>query len=99
YYNGDITSVEKWKEMQALFPSIDHWMIGRGLIADPFLPQMIKNNTFDYPENRWEVFGKFHDTLLDEFSQSLSGDSHIIMKMYHYWEYFSATFHNPKKVL
>jgi tRNA-dihydrouridine synthase len=29
YYNGDITSVEKFREMQARFPSIDHWMIGR----------------------------------------------------------------------
>ena len=45
YYNGDITSVEKFRMMQERFPSIDHWMIGRGLIADPFLPSMIKNNT------------------------------------------------------
>jgi tRNA-dihydrouridine synthase len=36
YYNGDITTVTKFKEMQERFPSIDHWMIGRGLIADPF---------------------------------------------------------------
>ena len=36
YYNGDITSVTKFREMQERFPSIDHWMIGRGLIADPF---------------------------------------------------------------
>jgi hypothetical protein len=27
--------------MQERFPAIDHWMIGRGLIADPFL-QTIK---------------------------------------------------------
>jgi tRNA-dihydrouridine synthase len=33
--NGDITSVAKFHEMQA-FPSIEHWMIGRGLISDPF---------------------------------------------------------------
>jgi tRNA-dihydrouridine synthase len=44
YYNGDITTVTKFKEMQERFPSIDHWMIGRGLIADPFLPSMIKSN-------------------------------------------------------
>jgi hypothetical protein len=36
------TSTVKFKEMQERFPSIDHWMIGRGLIADPFLPSMIK---------------------------------------------------------
>jgi tRNA-dihydrouridine synthase len=32
--NGDIT-VTKFKEMQERFPSIDHWMIGRGIVADP----------------------------------------------------------------
>ncbi|MBQ0787423.1 MAG: tRNA-dihydrouridine synthase family protein, partial [Oceanihabitans sp.] len=37
YYNGDITSVGAFKKMEARFPSIDHFMIGRGLIADPFL--------------------------------------------------------------
>jgi tRNA-dihydrouridine synthase len=40
YYNGDITSVAKFHEMQERYPSIDHWMIGRGLISDPFLPSM-----------------------------------------------------------
>ncbi|MFT5666112.1 MAG: tRNA-dihydrouridine synthase B [Vicingaceae bacterium] len=99
YYNGDITTVAGFKEMQERFPSIDHWMLGRGLIADPFLPNMIKNNTTEYPENRFEVFSKFHDTLFSEFEQSLSGAKHITMKMLHYWEYFSQTFSNPKKVV
>lgn len=52
YYNGDITSVAKFHEMQQRFPSINHWMIGRGLILDPFLPSMIKNNTSEYPANK-----------------------------------------------
>ena len=45
YYNGDITSVTKFNELQERFPSIEHWMIGRGLIADPFFFFFIKNNT------------------------------------------------------
>ncbi|MDF1673323.1 MAG: tRNA-dihydrouridine synthase family protein, partial [Vicingaceae bacterium] len=43
YYNGDITSIAKFNELRERFPTIDHWMIGRGLIANPFLPSMIKN--------------------------------------------------------
>ncbi len=97
YYNGDITSVAKFKEMQKRFPTIDHWMIGRGLIADPFLPSMIKNNSETYPENRLEIFGKFHDTLFNEYEQALSGSSHVLIKMLHYWEYFSTSFNNPQK--
>ena len=99
YYNGDITTVDSFRLMQERFPSIDHWMIGRGLIADPFLPQMIKNNTTVYPDNRIEVFSKFHDTLFSEFEQSLSGAKHITLKMLHYWEYFATAFSNPKKIV
>ena len=99
YYNGDITSVAKFQEMQQRFPTIDHWMIGRGLISDPFLPSMIKNNTVEYPENKIELFNAFHDTLYAIYSESLSGSTHILLKMYHLWEYFSATFSNPHKVL
>ena len=99
YYNGDITSVAKFHEMQQRFPTIDHWMIGRGLISDPFLPSMIKNNTLEYPANKIELFSAFHDTLYSIYSESLSGSTHILLKMYHLWEYFSATFSNPHKVL
>lgn len=98
YYNGDITSVASFKAMQERFPSIDHWMIGRGLIADPFLPTMIKNDTAFYPDNKIEMFRNFHDTLYEGYSHSLSGATHILLKMHHLWEYFSVIFSNPHKV-
>lgn len=99
YYNGDITSVEGFKEMSKRFPSIDHWMIGRGLIMDPFLPSMIKNDTTTYPKNRIEVFKAFHDDLFHQYEEFLSGSTNVIRKMYHFWEYFSATFYDTKKGL
>ena len=97
YYNGDITSVAKFQEMQKRFPSIDHFMIGRGLIADPFLPSMIKNNTTEYPKNRFEIFEAFHDTIYQEYDAYLSGPTLIRMKMLGFWEYFSESFSNPQK--
>ncbi|WP_179354534.1 tRNA dihydrouridine synthase [Winogradskyella vidalii] len=97
YYNGDITTLTKQKEMQARFPSIDHFMIGRGLIADPFLPRMIKNNTTVYPENRWEIFREFHNTIYQQYDAALSGPTPIKMKMQGFWEYFSQSFSNPQK--
>lgn len=97
YYNGDITSVAKFKELQERFPSIDHWMIGRGLIADPFLPSMIKNNTTEYPKNRFEIFEAFHDEIYREYDAYLQGPTPIRMKMLGFWEYFSTSFSNPQK--
>ena len=97
YYNGDITSVAKFKELQERFQSIDHWMIGRGLIADPFLPSMIKNNTTEYPKNRLEIFEAFHDEIYREYDAYLQGPTPIRMKMLGFWEYFSESFSNPQK--
>lgn len=97
YYNGDITSLAKFKELQERFPSIDHWMIGRGLISDPFLPSMIKNNTTEYPKNRFEIFEAFHDEIYREYDAYLQGPTPIRMKMLGFWEYFSESFSNPQK--
>lgn len=97
YYNGDITTVAKFREMKERFPTIDHFMIGRGLIADPFLPQMIKNNTTEYPKDRWNIFSDFHDTIYRQYDEALSGPTPIKMKMQGFWEYFSQSFPNPQK--
>lgn len=98
YYNGDITTVAVYNELNERFPTIDHWMIGRGLISDPFLPLMIKANTQLYPENRMELFSAFHNELLDEYSQQLSGDKHVILKMSHLWEYFELAFDSHRLI-
>jgi tRNA-dihydrouridine synthase B len=97
YYNGDISSVCSFREMQDRFPNINNWMIGRGLIADPFLPAMIKADNPVYPENKYEVFNSFHDDLFSSFEEALSGQKHILMKMYSFWEFFIQSFpHSPK---
>jgi tRNA-dihydrouridine synthase len=98
YYNGDITSVNAFKELQERFPTIDHWMIGRGLIADPFLPQMIQKNTTEYPKDRIEIFRQFHDRIFNEYDAALSGPTPIRMKMLGFWEYFSTAFSDPHKI-
>ena len=97
YYNGDITSVAAFKSMQARFPSLDHFMIGRGLIADPFLPQMIKNDTNEYPKNRWDIFEEFHNTIYQQYDDYLSGPTPIKMKMLGFWEFFAQSCNNPQK--
>lgn len=97
YYNGDITTVAKFQEMQKRFPLIDHFMMGRGLIADPFLPSMIKNNTTEYPKDRWKIFSEFHDTIYQQYDGALSGPTPIKMKMQGFWEYFAQSTSNPHK--
>jgi len=99
YYNGDITTVARFEEMANRFPSIDHWMLGRGLIADPFLPEMIKTKTHLYPENKIEIFSKYIDTLFSAAEKKLTGEKAVIRKMLSYWEYLATLFLNPTKVV
>jgi tRNA-dihydrouridine synthase len=99
FYNGDITSVKIFREMKERLPTINHWMIGRGLLADPFLPAMIKADNPVYPEKRYEVFNSFHDALFSSYEEALSGRKHILMKMYTFWEFFIQLFPNSPKYL
>ncbi len=92
FYNGDITSVQCFREMKDRFPVINNWMIGRGMIADPFLPSMIKADNPAYPENRFELFSSFHDALFFSYEEALSGPKHLLMKMYPFWEFFIQSF-------
>lgn len=98
YYNGDITSVEVYREMEKRFPTIDHFMMGRGLIADPLLPSMIKSNTTDFPMDSVQKMYEFHNRLFDEYDSFLQGLSHLMSKMHNFWEYYAMGFENPKKV-
>jgi len=97
YYNGDITTVDQFNTMTERFPSINHWMIGRGLITDPFLPQMIKENNINYPDDKRERFSNFHSVLFDSYASALSGKSHVLTKMASFWEYWAQLFENPHK--
>lgn len=97
-YNGDIDSLETFDSLTALFPAVSHFMIGRGLIANPFLASEIKaGKPLDESEKR-NQFSAFHQELFIHFSTALSGDSHFLNKFNHYWEYFSQLFEDSKRI-
>lgn len=99
FYNGDITSFQSFRELKDRFPAIDNWMIGRGMISDPFLPSVIKADNPQYPDNRYEIFTSFHDELFSSWEEALSGQKHLLMKMLSFWEYFIQSFPNSPKGL
>ncbi len=97
-YNGDIINFDFYKNNIAPIKEIDDIMIGRALISNPFLASEIKQSANLSMEQKKQVFKNFHDSLLFEIENSLSGDSHVLSKMTNYWEYFSLFFNNSRKV-
>jgi tRNA-dihydrouridine synthase len=97
-YNGDIDSSEKLEMLSKRFGSIDRWMIGRGLLANPFLAEKIKFNTEKPYDEKIKIIRAFHDNLFDEYLKILSGPSHITNKMKEIWTFMGGFFENGEKI-
>lgn len=90
-YNGDIVSRKGFELLQERFPQIRTWMIGRGVVSDPFLPGCIKGYQVD-GVNKMDRFREYHDTLYARYSEVLYGPSHLVNKMKGLWLYFADAF-------
>jgi tRNA-dihydrouridine synthase B len=97
-YNGDIDSVPKLELLSKRFGSIDRWMIGRGLIGNPFLAEEIKFNTIKPYDEKIKIIRSFHDQLFAEYSKILYGPSHITNKMKEIWTFMGNFFENGEKI-
>jgi tRNA-dihydrouridine synthase len=88
-YNGDINDLSMFQALESRFPSVSGWMLGRGLIADPFLAEMIHGKARSIGD-RQARFTHFHDDLLDGYCRRLAGPGHVLDRMKGFWRYFAA---------
>lgn len=97
-YNGDINTLADYEALQRRFPGLDTWMIGRGLLANPFLPAAIKGGAPD-GRVRLESFRRFHDLLFERYAQVRHGPAHLVDSMKGYWAYFAGSFGDGHRML
>lgn len=97
-YNGDLYTYADYQRITARFPSITHCMIGRGVLQDLWLPDRIKGNTVPQGKQALSLLKDFHNHLFQIYSELLSGDTQLLMRIKPMWEYFSMHFANSKKV-
>lgn len=97
-YNGDIATRLDFDRLAKRFPAVTTWMIGRGVVCNPFLPAGIKGLTRG--ETNWVGrFRQFHDVLYDRYARARHGPAHLVDSMKGYWNYFAASFAGGEKVL
>lgn len=96
-YNGDIETVDDLGRLNGLFGGINTWMIGRGILKNPFLPVFLKNKFLPQRDERSRLLLNFHDEVITGYSRMLSGSSHLLMRMEKFWGYFSFAFPDRHK--
>ncbi len=96
-YNGDIRSPKDLEALKCRFPTVKGWMVGRAVLANPFLPGLLKN-PFSLPTEPVEDFHRFHDDLYKCYRRSLSGPSHLLDRMKGFWKYFHIPFENGERI-
>ncbi|MCK4768025.1 MAG: tRNA-dihydrouridine synthase family protein, partial [Desulfobacula sp.] len=96
-YNGDITNLNSFHAVQKKFPHIRRFMIGRGILSNPFLAEDIKRIVVK--KNQIARLKNFHDDLFDSYEKIFSGPAHLTGRMKGFWSYLGPSFKQSKKPL
>lgn len=97
-YNGDIFEEKDIEQFKKQFRQVNHWMIGRGLLVDPYLPGDIKGMVQANLKERENGLRKFIDDLYYQYRKALNDRLHSMHLLKELWEYQAFGFNEPKKV-
>jgi tRNA-dihydrouridine synthase B len=95
-YNGDIFTTEDFENLTKVFPSVHRWMLGRGLLADPFLPGLLKG--LPLPEEPLSVIRRFTEDLYLAYRKNFNDSLRAVNVMKELWSYLSLSFDRPERV-
>jgi tRNA-dihydrouridine synthase len=94
-YNGDIRTYQDVERLQARFPQIHRWMIGRGIVANPFLAESIRAGKDTRDRER---FLAWHATILEGYAATSCGDHALLGHMKELWSYLAPTFQHGDRL-
>lgn len=97
-YNGDIDGLDRFRSLEARFEAMSGWMVGRGILANPFLAETIRRGPPTVQKER-SRFAGFHDDLVDGYLQRFSGPGHVLDRMKGFWRYFADGFADGRRIL
>lgn len=106
-YNGDIYTKKDYEDFSAEFASVNGVMCGRGMLANPELPERIKARELpggiqvkaketEAPLDRMRWKG-FHDEVCRGYEEIMSGERNVLFKMKELWSYMITSFPEGKQ--
>lgn len=92
-YNGDLFTISGIAKFHAVFPETERIMLGRGILRNPGLLQLVKEGKG--PEK--QTLLDFHEELVAQYAQEMSGDRNVLFKMKEIWSYWIYSFADSEK--
>ncbi|MDO5155117.1 MAG: tRNA-dihydrouridine synthase family protein [Eubacteriales bacterium] len=99
-YNGDIYSIDTYHNFLKAVPDTSAIMIGRGAIANPNLPNILTQTSYEQnATEKYTTLRLFHDELLSGYLSYMSGEQPALFKMKELWAYMGTGFSVSEKLL
>lgn len=94
-YNGDLFQPSDVERIHFQFPQVEHMMLGRGVISNPYLMDQLEGNE----EITLVRLQRFHDQILMDYRSLGMGDKNVLFKMKELWGFMGSMFPDHGKVL
>lgn len=94
-YSGDLFSVQNYERLQNRYPGIEDWMLGRGLLQNPFLAEQLKGEDTG---DRRQRFSKYYQKWTQEMLDAVKEKS-TLAKLKELWHYYACLFQLPSDAL
>ena len=93
-YNGDLTTVEQLRALEADFPTVQSLMVGRGIIADPALFRQALGG----PAATKEELRGYLDDLYQDYTALFGSAGCAISRMKGHWFYLIHRFEGSERL-
>lgn len=101
-YNGDIVSVESFERISKGVKPVNEFMLGRGLLANPFLAEEIKMDCHVAPlRSAPHNDNRLHAYVIDLYEDRLrhaGGSPKVLGRMKELWSYLMYSFDEPQDI-
>ena len=96
-YNGDIFSVNDFGRIRNAVLPMNRFMLGRGLLTNPFLAEEIRGGAWNAPE-RTERLHVYIIDLYEDRLRHAGGSPKVLGRMKELWSYLMYSFEEPQVV-
>ena len=94
-YNGDIVSVESFERIREQVKPVNEFMLGRGLLANPFLAEEIKGT---WEESKKERLHAYVMDLYEDRLRHAGGSPKVLGRMKELCSYLMNAFDEPQDI-